>query len=254
MDYSNPEYFAYAKKMEPRIKKKLSHEFEQIHTTGIESVKALPENASILYTPLHKSHMDYIMLLANTFSHDLPFPRVVSGNNLLSGFTSAFIKHVARLDFAALGTISIPRARPKPPQRGAYDEFDQFRKAEQEYADSLSAHENETTEFQTSFTSGLENEVIALFPEARERETHNQKTGRTYTGLERNFSPLFAREAVKHENLYIVPLAITYDWVPETHLFHKLNIAKSRGNSRAYQKLEAQTFLRTLWKGGKGDV
>jgi len=56
--------------------------YEGLHSIGIEEVRALSAENSIIYSPAHKSHIDYLALSQQLYVHNLMMPQIVAGKNL----------------------------------------------------------------------------------------------------------------------------------------------------------------------------
>lgn len=55
----------------------------QIHKGQLEMVKAATEmNLPLIFLPVHRSHIDYLLLTFILFCHNIKAPYIASGNNL----------------------------------------------------------------------------------------------------------------------------------------------------------------------------
>uniref|UniRef100_A0A4W3KFM1 Glycerol-3-phosphate acyltransferase 1, mitochondrial n=1 Tax=Callorhinchus milii TaxID=7868 RepID=A0A4W3KFM1_CALMI len=65
----------------------------QIHKGQLEMVKkAASENAPLVFLPVHKSHIDYLLLTFILFCHNIKAPHIAAGNNLNLPIFSTLIR------------------------------------------------------------------------------------------------------------------------------------------------------------------
>ncbi|XP_043911771.1 glycerol-3-phosphate acyltransferase 1, mitochondrial [Protopterus annectens] len=65
----------------------------QIHRGQLEMVKAATElNAPLVFLPVHKSHIDYLLLTFILFCHNIKAPHIAAGNNLNIPIFSTLIR------------------------------------------------------------------------------------------------------------------------------------------------------------------
>lgn len=71
----------------------------QIHRGQIEMVKAATEmNLPLIFLPVHKSHIDYLLLTFILFCHNIKAPYIAAGNNLNIPIFSTLIRKLGGLD------------------------------------------------------------------------------------------------------------------------------------------------------------
>ena len=56
--------------------------YEGLHSIGIEEVRELSAGNSIIYSPAHRSHIDYLALSQQLYVNNLMMPQIVAGKNL----------------------------------------------------------------------------------------------------------------------------------------------------------------------------
>lgn len=56
--------------------------YHGIEMQGIESVRELAKDYSLVYAPCHRSHIDYLLLSYQLYNHGLNVPHIVAGENL----------------------------------------------------------------------------------------------------------------------------------------------------------------------------
>ena len=200
--------------------------------------------SSILYASLHKSHLDYIAICGKMFLEGLPCPRTVAGSNLLTGWIGWSIKYLTGIDMMKWGAIPVKRHLSIP-------------------RDLL------------TFCSRIEallknNKPILVFPEI-EISTNGHgnriRTGRAYSGKIRKFASAPFSPAInaskEGKKVYIVPMAVSYDFVAEDRYFCNLTKAVTRKESENvlvsilgrlyYLFLEFHFFYR-MYGLGKGNI
>ncbi|XP_078421310.1 glycerol-3-phosphate acyltransferase 1, mitochondrial isoform X2 [Cetorhinus maximus] len=86
----------------------------QIHKGQLEMVKkAAAENAPLIFLPVHKSHIDYLLLTFILFCHNIKAPHIAAGNNLNIPIFSTLIRKLGgffirrKLDIGADGRKDI---------------------------------------------------------------------------------------------------------------------------------------------------
>ncbi len=198
----------------------------------------------ILYASLHKSHFDYIAICGKMFQEGLPYPRTVAGSNLLTGWIGWSIEYFTGIDMMKWGAIPVKRHLAIP-------------------SDLL------------TFCSRIEallksNKPILVFPEIEiipNGHGNSIRTGRAYSGKIRKFAsapfnpPINAsREGKK---VYIVPMAVSYDFVAEDRYFCNLTKAATMKESKNvlvstfgkfyYLFLEFHFFYR-MYRLGQGNI
>ncbi|GFY44988.1 glycerol-3-phosphate acyltransferase 1, mitochondrial [Trichonephila inaurata madagascariensis] len=84
----------------------------EVRKDQIETLKKVSEeNVPMIYLPLHRSHLDYILVTFILFMNDLRAPLVAAGNNLMIPFFGALLR--------GLGAFFIKRKL--DPQNGQRD-------------------------------------------------------------------------------------------------------------------------------------
>jgi len=200
--------------------------------------------SSILYASLHKSHLDYIAICGKMFLEGLPCPRTVAGSNLLTGWIGWSIKYFTGIDMMKWGAIPVKR--------------------------HLSISRDLLT-----FCSRIEallksNKPILVFPEieiSTNGHGNSIRTGRAYSGKIRKFASAPFSPAInaskEGEKVYIVPMAVSYDFVAEDRYFCSLTKAVTMKGSKNvlvsilgrvyYLFLEFHFFCR-MYGLGKGNI
>jgi glycerol-3-phosphate O-acyltransferase len=200
--------------------------------------------SSIFYASLHKSHLDYIAICGKMFLEGFPCPRTVAGSNLLTGWIGWSIKHLTGIDMMKWGAIpvrrhlSIPRDLPTLCSR-----IEALLKSDK---------------------------PILVFPEI-ETSTNGHgnsiKTGRAYSGKIRKFASALLSPAInaskEGKKVYIVPMAVSYDFVAEDRYFCNLTKAVTMKESKNvlvsilgklyYLFLEFHFFYK-MYHLGKGNI
>jgi hypothetical protein len=162
--------------------------------------------SSILYASLHKSHFDYVAVCGKMFLEGLPCPRTIAGSNLLTGWIGWSIKYLTGIDMIKWGAIPVER-QPSIPRN------------------------------LLAFCSRIEallkiNKPILVFPEIETSTNGHGKsirTGRAYSGKIRKFASAPFSPAInaskEGKKVYIVPVAVSYDFVAEDRYFCSLTKA-----------------------------
>ncbi len=201
--------------------------------------------SSILYASLHKSHLDYIAVCGKMFLEGLPCPRTVAGSNLLTGWIGWSIKYLSGIDMIKWGAIPVKR--------------------------HLSIPRDLLTFCRRIETLLKSHKPILVFPEI-EISTHGHgnsiRTGRAYSGKIRKFAPAPFSAAInatkEGEKVYIVPMAVSYDFVAEDRYFCRLTRAAMMKESSKnalvsilgkfyYLFLEFHFFYK-MYRLGKGSI
>lgn len=61
----------------------------------VDNNQLFQDNLPIIYLPLHRSHLDYLLITWTSWHWNLQLPHIASGDNLnLSGFGYSLIRHV----------------------------------------------------------------------------------------------------------------------------------------------------------------
>lgn len=249
----------YLDSLKDRISLQIRSEFGEPLVHGETIVRDLPEDASVCYSLLHKSHMDYIILGYETFSKNLPYPRIVAGKNLIVGAIGTAIKHIPpmKVDLERAGALIIDRKWGSNGKKRNESEDNALSKAILEVISKGGC--------------------TAEFSEAKSRTEKNNKgrskksTGRSKDGRVRNLYGKLIRSAwtASRDNeicrdVFIVPTSISYEIVPETFEFSYLqNISKYRDSKNPfarlygnlwYSVLEINMFTRQLFNDGRGPL
>lgn len=236
MNYDDNYDAKYCNNIADLVRQKIHKSFTMIEVSGLDKVKEIPKEASIVYASLHKSHMDYIVSAYTIHNEGLPYPRTIAGQNLFMGVVDLAIKTFSGIDLSKGGAISFKRTN--------------------------NAGQNRKTILQTKqiLEDGLS---LLVYPEY---DSLLKKTGRSYDGLAKDFSPLFF-EGVKRASystpIFVVPMSVTYDYNPETLFYEslfnskKLSLSKSLfsfigGLKNKYNEIEF--FRRGLFDCGDGRV
>jgi len=179
--------------------------------------------------------MDYAAISYYLHINSLPYPRIVAGQNLMDGVVGNLIKYITKFDFLKAGAIPIQRSKSKDLKK---------------FCDVLG-------------NLLAEEKSVLVFP-----ESSDGKTGRSYDGKAREFaSALFSapiNAALQGKDVYVVPMSVSYDFIPESHLFpalqtsarlrrSKRNTTRLLGNM-VYMWLESRSFLYDIFNGGKGNI
>ena len=56
--------------------------YEGLHSIGLEKIKDLATENTIIYAPSHRSHIDYLALSHQLYLNNLMMPQIVAGKNL----------------------------------------------------------------------------------------------------------------------------------------------------------------------------
>ncbi len=235
----------HCKKMAPRIERLISKSYQSI-VLPEESKKKIIDlgTSSILYASLHKSHFDYIAICGKMFLEGLPCPRTIAGSNLFRGIIGKSVKQFTGIDMMKWGAIPLER-------------------------DSSVSHNllNLCSRIETILRSDT---PILAFPEMEAASNGNgnsRRTGRAYLGEIRNFASALFSPAIKvskeGKKVYIVPMAVSYDFVAEDSSFcglAKADKMKKSENPFAsfagklyYTFLESHFFYK-MYSLGKGDI
>ena len=200
--------------------------------------------SSVMYTSLHRSHFDYILICGKMFLEGLPWPRTIAGSNLLNGIIGWSIKQFTGIDMMKWGAIPLER-------------------------DSSVSHNllNLCSRIETILRSDT---PILAFPEmeAASNGTGNgRRTGRAYSGGIRNFASALFSPAIKvskeGKKVYIVPMAVSYDFVAEDGYFGSLAKADKMKKSdnllvafvgRLYYTFLESHFFYKMYSLGKGNI
>lgn len=217
----------YCRRIAPWVKSKLDRLFSSIEFSP-ESIKRIRKvkDHPLMYVALHKSHLDYVVIDYSLFVNDLPFPRTVAGENLLTGTIGNVIK-TAFVDFIKAGAVPIKRT-------GTPEDLITTRDTLEEI---LCAKKS-----------------VLLFPEVTEING-KAKTGRSYDGNSHAFASAFFSAPINASNtladdVYIIPVSAVYDFVPEDRLFPKLvQAAASRASENEYERKNAEKDYRYLESG-----
>jgi glycerol-3-phosphate O-acyltransferase len=232
-------------KIAPQIERLILKSYQSI-VLPEESKKKIIDlgTCSIFYASLHKSHLDYIAICGKMFLEGLPCPRTIAGNNLVRGIIGKSVKHFTGIDMMRWGAIPLER-------------------------DSSVSHNllNLCSRIETILRSDT---PILAFPEmeaASNGTGEGKRTGRAYSGEIRNFaSALFSppiKVSKEGKKVYIVPIAVSYDFVAEDGYFGSLAKADKMKKSdnllvafvgRLYYTLLECHFFYKMYRLGKGNI
>jgi hypothetical protein len=232
-------------KIAPAIERRILHSYQSI-VLSEESKKGILDlgNSAMMLVSLHKSHFDYIAICGKIFLEGLPCPRTVAGSNLLIGWRRWSIKHLTGIDMVKWGAIPLER--------------------------NSSVSHNLLNLCSRIETILRRNTPILAFPEIEIVSNGNGnsiKTGRAYSGRIRRFaSALFSpaiNVAKEGKKVYVVPIAVSYDFVAEDGYFGSLTKADKMKKSEKmfhafagnlyYTFLESHFFYK-MYSLGKGKV
>ena len=229
----------------PGIERLISNSYRSI-VLSEESKKKILDlvTSSILYASLHKSHLDHIVICGKMLLEGLPCPRTIGGSNLLTGIIGRSVKQFTGIDMMKWGAV--------PLKRGP----------------SVS-HELPYTCTQIEAFLGS-NKPVLVFPEIESSVNGNGKsirTGRAYSEKIRKFASSLFSPAInvskKGEKVYIVPIAVSYDFVAEDNYFVRLakaaNIKKSENPlvffaGKLYYTFLESHFFYNLYNLGRGNI
>jgi hypothetical protein len=174
----------------------------------------------------------------------LACPRTVAGSNLLSGITGKLTQLLTRIDMMKWGAVPIKRG-----SSVSHDLLDVCSRIEEILRSE---------------------KPILTFPEmemTKIGEKLSVKTGRTYSGKIRKFASGLFNAAInvskKGKKVYIVPVAVSYDFVAEDRYFSKLakadKMKKSGSALTAFGGELYYTFLEfhfywNMYRLGKGNI
>jgi len=243
----------YGDRFDPEHCTKIAPQIERLISKSYQSI-VLPEESkkkiidlgtcSILYASLHKSHFDYIAICGKMFLEGLPCPRTIAGNNLVRGIIGKSVKHFTGIDMMRWGAIPLER-------------------------DSSVSHNllNLCSRIETILRSDT---PILAFPEmeaASNGTGDGRRTGRAYSGEIRNFaSALFSppiKVSKEGKRVYIVPMAVSYDFVAEDGYFGSLAKADKMKKSdnllvafvgRLYYTFLESHFFYKMYSLGNGNI
>ena len=235
----------YCKRAASRIEKLILKSYSSM-VLSEESKKKILDlgTSSIFYASLHKSHFDYIVICGKMFLEGLPCPRTIAGSNLLTGFMGRLTKFLTGIDMMKWGAIPMKRG-------GAFSR------------DLL----NLCIDIEARLRS---NKPVLAFPEmeiASDGKRTSIKTGRAYLGKIRKFgSAVFSptiNVSKEGRKVYIVPISVSYDFVPEDGYFSKLanadkmkkseNFIAAVAGKLYYAFLEAHFFY-NMYRIGRGNI
>jgi glycerol-3-phosphate O-acyltransferase len=229
----------YCKTIWENTHERIEKSFNKIIVHGEENLKQLPEDSAVLYASLHKSHMDYFIIPVVLIRMGFSCPAIAAGENLFKGpVGDALKKNVC--DIAKAGAVPIKRGN-----------------ATKELIEACGFLEAVL----------MKGNSALIFPEAKDREG-KIKTGRSYDGRARYFAPALFSSAVNacrnSKEVYVVPMAVSYEFVPESFVFPELikcsEMMKSEDRSarefgkNLYLQLERRTFEEYLFNSGGGNV
>jgi glycerol-3-phosphate O-acyltransferase len=235
----------HCKSVAPEIERMILKSYCSIGLSEQSKKKILDlGTTSIMYASLHRSHFDYIATCGKMFLEGLPCPRTIAGSNLLDGIIGWSIKQFTGIDMTKWGAIPFER-------------------------DSLVSR-NLLTLCSRMETFLRSDKPILVFPEVETFDSGNGngiKTGRTYSGKIRKFASAFFSPAInaskEGKKVYIVPMAVSYDFVAEDAYFSRLTHAHKMKNSDNslggfagnlyYIFLESHFFYK-MYSLGKGKI
>jgi glycerol-3-phosphate O-acyltransferase len=237
--------FEHCKNVAAEIERMILRAYSSIVLSEESKKKILDLGTSaIMYTSLHKSHFDYIAICVKMCLEGLPYPRTIAGDNLLRGIRGRLTKHLAGIDMMKLGAIPI--------KRGSL----------------VSRHLLKVcSQIETVFRS---DRPVLAFPEVEavsNGDGNSIKTGRAYSGKIRKFaSALFSpaiNVAKEGKTVYVVPIAVSYDFVAEDGYFSSLakadkmkkseNTFTSFAGNLYYTFLESHFFYK-MYRLGNGNI
>jgi len=229
----------------PRIERMIAGSYHAIVLSD-ESKKKIVDlgTSSIVYASLHKSHFDYIAVCLKFFLEGLPYPRTIAGTNLLTGIIGRLVKHLTKIDMMKWGAV--PMERTSSISRNLFDicsRMEVFLRSDK---------------------------PILAFPEMEiisDGEIKSIKTGRAYSGKIRKFASSLFRPAInvskEGKKVYILPIAVSYDFVAEDSYFGWLakadklrrseNGLTSFGGKLYYVFLELH-FFHKMYLLGRGNI
>jgi hypothetical protein len=229
----------------PRIERLISKSYQSIVLPEESKKKIIDlETSSIFYVSLHKSHFDYIAICLKLFLEGLPCPRTIAGSNLLRWIARRLIKYSTKIDMMKWGAVFMERNSSVS-------------------RDLL----NICSRIETLLKS---DKSVLAFPEMEimnRGEKKSIKTGRAYSGKIRRFAPALFSPAInvskEGKKVYIVPMAVSYDFVAEDGYFTNLakadNMKKSGNVLTAFAGKLYYTFLEfhfycNMYRLGKGNI
>jgi glycerol-3-phosphate O-acyltransferase len=243
--YTDPFDAEYCTKIAPQIERLVSKSYQSVVLPEESKNRILDlGTSSIMYASLHKSHFDYITICGKMFLKGLPCPRTVAGSNLLTGWIGWSIKYLTGIDMMKWGAIPVKRQLSIPRD--------------------LPAICNRIEALLKS------NKPVLVFPEieiSTRGDGSSIRTGRAYSGKIRKFASAPFSPAInaseEGKKVYIVPMAVSYDFVAEERYFCNLSKAVAMKESKNvfvsilgkfyYLFLEFHFFYR-MYRLGKGNI
>jgi glycerol-3-phosphate O-acyltransferase len=229
----------------PRIKRLILTSYSTLALSKEAKQKILDlGTTSIIYASLHKSHFDYIAICGEMLLEGLPCPRTVAGRNLLGGMIGSSVKYFTGIDMMKWGAIPIERGSTVPRTISKlYGRMELLLKMDK---------------------------PILTFPEVEPTSKGNGnsiKTGRAYKGKIREFAPALFSPAINvakdGKKVYVVPIAVSYDFVAEDSYFSRLSNAERMKKSnhglifligKFYYKFLESHFFFKMYSLGRGNI
>ena len=235
----------YCRKTVQRIGEGIFHSYRSIQfpEKNKELITGLGSQ-SLYYASLHKSHFDYIALCYTLFTEGLPYPRSVSGRNLVKGPIAAIMQKRTKINMLKWGAIPLERGGSVSRNLAA-----------------LCRH------LEGILKSGR---PVMSFPEMGTVEHHGKnfvKTGRSYTGQARPFAPGLFGPAIQAaragKNVYVIPISVAYDFIAEDRYFQSLSRSEGlkhlerlipRLLGRMYYLFLEFSFFSKVYNLGQGNI
>jgi len=240
-------------RFDPEHCKKVAREIERIILKSYRSMVFSEESkkkildlgtSSIVYASLHKSHLDYIAICGKMFLEGLPCPRTIAGGNLLNGIIGWSIKHFTGIDMMKWGAVPFERD---------------------------SSGSRNLLNLCSRIEALLRNDKPVLaFPEMETSNNGKRKsirTGRAYCGKIGKFASSLFSPAINvskgGKKVYIVPIAVSYNFVAEDSYFPRLTKADKMKKSddslvsfagKLYYAFLEIHFFYNIYSLGKGNI
>jgi glycerol-3-phosphate O-acyltransferase len=190
-----------------------------LHVDGLGHVRSIPRGTPIIFSSVHKSHLDYLLLGMALHDGLHYLPATIAGKNLFHG--------LFRWLLPRLKGICLDRVRVSPKNLRSRENLLYLSTFYDYLMDEMMTRE----------------EMITIFPEG----------GRSYDG---RLLPLtlgvfgIAKRALQHgaPRVAVVPVAVSYERVTEDARFDALHQAKQQSR-RAYRKHDQGAFYQhALWQ------
>jgi glycerol-3-phosphate O-acyltransferase len=214
----------YCGTVESDLHKRINKSYDKviinyISEKGKKRIQEL-DGKPIIYVLPHLSHFDYIVGLLGIYGEELPYPRPVGGANMFEGKTGEAFTRYTGIDGIKAGGISVKR---NPNLRDNAILCKDLQKLLKQCYN------------------------LFIFPGVNE----NGKTGRSYSGEMIDFASLVFQSAIRAagngKEVFIVPTAISYDFVAEDKYFPEFL------KGERLKELEVD-FFENMFSLGKGNI